>query len=69
MESFRHRTYKDMFVVADSEETRVNKRKAQFDTNEIRNYQTNPEMSRWFINFFSKRGDLVMDNFAVAEAT
>ena len=50
-------------LVSDSEETRVNKRTAQFGTNPIRNYQTNPEMSRWFINFFSNEGDLVMDNF------
>lgn len=51
-------------LVADSEETKVSKRDAQFGTNPIRNYQSNPEMSRWFINFFSKEGDLVMDNFA-----
>ena len=51
-------------LVSDAEETRVNKRVAQFGTNPVRNYQTNPEMSRWFINFFSKEGDLVMDNFA-----
>lgn len=51
-------------LVSDSEETRVNKRVAQFGTNPVRNYQTNPEMSRWFINFFSNEGDLVMDNFA-----
>ena len=51
-------------LVSDAEETRVNKREAQFGTNPIRNYQTNPEMSRWFINFFSHEGDLVMDNFA-----
>ena len=51
-------------LVSDAEETRVNKRIAQFGTNPVRNYQTNPEMSRWFINFFSKEGDLVMDNFA-----
>lgn len=51
-------------LVSDSEDTRVNKRIAQFGTNPVRNYQTNPEMSRWFINFFSKEGDLVMDNFA-----
>lgn len=51
-------------LVSDAEGTRVNKREAQFGTNPIRNYQTNPEMSRWFINFFSKEGDLVMDNFA-----
>lgn len=51
-------------LVSDSEQTRVNKRDAQFGTNPIRNYQTNPEMSRWFINFFSNEGDLVMDNFA-----
>ncbi len=50
-------------LVSDSEETRVNKRMAQFGTNPVRNYQTNPEMSRWFINFFSNEGDLVMDNF------
>ena len=50
-------------LVSETEETRVNKRDAQFGTNPIRNYRTNPEMSRWFINFFSKEGDLVMDNF------
>ena len=36
---------------------------SQFGTNPIRNYQTNPEMSRWFINFYSKEGDLILDNF------
>ncbi|WP_187007167.1 ParB N-terminal domain-containing protein [Synechococcus sp. WH 8101] len=51
-------------LVSDSEDTIVNKRTAYFGTNPVRNYQTNPEMSRWFINFFSKEGDLVMDNFA-----
>ncbi len=50
-------------LVSEAEETRVNKRTAQFGTNPIRNYQTNPEMSKWFINFFSNEGDLVMDNF------
>lgn len=50
-------------LVSDAEDVLVTKDVAQFGTNEIRNYQTNPEMSRWFINFFSRKGDLVLDNF------
>jgi len=50
-------------LVSKSETTMVKKTVAQFGTNEINNYQMNPEMSKWFLNFYSKEGDLILDNF------
>ena len=50
-------------LVNKSEKTKVQKVVSQFGTNEINNYQMNPEMSKWFINFYSNEGDLILDNF------
>ena len=50
-------------LVSHSEETQVEKIKTQFGTNKINNYAMNPEQSKWFIDFYSKKGDLVLDNF------
>ena len=50
-------------LVNKSEKTKVQKVVAQFGTSEINNYQMNPEMSKWFINFYSNEGDLILDNF------
>jgi len=50
-------------LVSKSEDTKVQKVVAQFGTNEVSNYQMNPEQSKWFINFYSNEGDLVLDNF------
>ena len=50
-------------LVHKAEGAKVRKVVAQFGTNEVRNYQMNPEHSRWFINYYSKPGDLVLDNF------
>jgi len=52
------------YFVSHSEETSRTKTVAQFGTNPVKNYSMCPEMSKWFINFFSKEGDLVLDNFA-----
>jgi len=52
------------YYVSHSEETSRTKIVAQFGTNPVKNYSMCPEMSKWFINFFSKEGDLVLDNFA-----
>jgi len=51
------------YLVSGSEELRKTKVNAQFGTNRIYNYTMNPEQSRWFIEFYSKSGDLVLDNF------
>jgi ParB family chromosome partitioning protein len=50
-------------LVSGSEELQKIKVNAQFGTNQIHNYTMNPEQSRWFVEFYSKRGELVLDNF------
>jgi len=52
------------YYVSHSEDARKVKVTGQFGTNEIANYSMLPEQSRWFIKFFSKEGDLILDNFA-----
>ena len=52
------------YYVSHSEETEVTKTVSQFGTNEIKNYSMCPEMSKWFINFFSEEGDLICDPMA-----
>ena len=49
--------------VSHNEQAAVNKVVGKFGTNEIKNYSMLPEMSNWFINYFSNEGDLVLDNF------
>tara|TARA_Y100000739_G_scaffold67093_1_gene56116 strand:- start:13 stop:1533 length:1521 start_codon:yes stop_codon:yes gene_type:complete len=51
------------YLVSHSESTQVQKLKTQFGTNRINNYSMNPEHSKWFIDFYSKEGDLILDNF------
>jgi len=51
------------YLVNGSEELRKAKASVQFGTNQISNYTMNPEHSRWFLEFYSKPGDLVLDNF------
>lgn len=51
------------YLVNGSEELRRTKVSALFGTNPISNYTMNPEQSRWFLEFYSKPGDLVLDNF------
>ena len=51
------------YLVSHAEETQVKKLESQFGTNTISNYAMNPEISRCFINFYTKEGDLVLDNF------
>ena len=51
------------YLVSHSERTQVQKLKTQFGTNRINNYSMNPEHSKWFIDFYSKEGDLILDNF------
>ena len=49
-------------LVSHNESLRKEKRTALFGTNKIQNYTMLPEHSRWFIKYFSKEGDFVMDN-------
>ena len=51
------------YLVNGDEELRKAKASVQFGTNQISNYTMNPEHSRWFLEFYSKPGDLVLDNF------
>tara|TARA_Y100001963_G_scaffold23871_2_gene31801 strand:- start:753 stop:2294 length:1542 start_codon:yes stop_codon:yes gene_type:complete len=51
------------YLVSHSEDTQVKKIDSQFGTNTINNYSMNPEHSRYFINFYSKEGDRILDNF------
>ena len=50
--------------ISHNEELRRTKRKAFFGTHNVSNYTMLPEHSRWFIKYFSKEGDLVVDNAA-----
>ena len=49
--------------VSKSEDTQVVKKSTHMGTNDIHNYSMMPEHSRWFVNFYSQPGDLVLDNF------
>ena len=49
-------------LVSHNEKLRKKKRSAMFGTNVISNYTMNPNHSRWFIKYYSKEGDFVMDN-------
>jgi len=49
-------------LVSHNEKLRKKKRSAMFGTNVINNYTMNPNHSRWFIKYYSKEGDFVMDN-------
>lgn len=51
------------YLVNGDEELRKAKASVQFGTNQISNYTMNPEHSRWFLEFYSKPGDLILDNF------
>ena len=51
------------YYVSHNEDAIVNKSVGSFGTNEIKNYSMIPEMSSWFVNYFSNEGDLVCDNF------
>ena len=48
--------------VSHNEKLRKGKTTGLFGTNPISNYTMLPEHSRWFIKYFSKENDLVMDN-------
>ena len=48
--------------VSHNEKLRKKKREALFGTNIISNYTMLPEHSRWFIKYFSKEGDTIVDN-------
>ena len=47
--------------VSHNEDAIVNKVVGKFGTNEIKNYSMLPEMSNWFINYFSNEGDTIID--------
>ena len=49
--------------VSKSEDTQVVKKASHQGLNDIHNYSMLPEHSRWFVNFYSEPGDLVLDNF------
>ena len=49
--------------VSKSEDTQVVKKSTHMGTNDIHNYSMMPEHSRWFVNYYSQPGDLVLDNF------
>ena len=52
------------YFTSHNEDAIVTKTTSKFGTNKIKNYTICPEQSRWFINYFSKKGDLVCDPFA-----
>ena len=51
------------YYVSHNEEAKKSKLVGQWGMNEINNYAMLPEQSRWFVNYFSNAGDLVLDNF------
>ena len=51
------------YIAKTDDSVKVNKVVAQFGTNEVRNYSTLPEHARWFVKYYSNKGDLVLDNF------
>tara|TARA_Y100001972_G_C7645709_1_gene324489 strand:- start:359 stop:1855 length:1497 start_codon:yes stop_codon:yes gene_type:complete len=50
-------------LVSKDENLRVTKTVVLNGTSEIPNYTMLPEHSRWFINYFSKKGDVICDSF------
>ena len=49
-------------LVSHDDSLRKDKRTALFGTNKITNYTMLPEHSRWFIKYFSKEGEILLDN-------
>ena len=48
-------------LVSHDEDLRVQKMTADFGLSEMYNYSMLPEMSRWFVKYWSKENDLVVD--------
>ena len=52
------------YYVSHNEDAIVKKRDGLFGTNQLNNYAMLPEQSRWFVNYFSKVGEIVCDPYA-----
>ena len=50
-------------TVSKDDDLRVTRSTGRFGTSKLVNYTMLPEQSRWFINYFSKKGDLICDSF------
>ena len=50
-------------LVSRDEELKITRKTGLFGTNPIQNYTMLPEHSRWFVKYFSNKGDLIADSF------
>ena len=50
-------------LVSRDEKLKITRKTGLFGTNPIQNYTMLPEHSRWFVKYFSNKGDLIADSF------